>query len=122
MDCLETPLKTRKAAIMLTRTFWLGESGAIVRAIRTAAQTAIAAIGVGTTNLFSADIANVAALSGSAAILSLLMSLDRTGEAHRVITTTVAQPTTIVAPSDPAAADYQPPAAFLSTGACGGTR
>jgi hypothetical protein len=62
---------------MLTRKFWLGESGALVRAIRTAAQTAIAAIGVGTTNLFSADITNVLALSGSAAVLSLLMSLDR---------------------------------------------
>lgn len=66
---------------MLTRTFWLGESGAIVRSVRTAAQTAIAAIGVGTTNLLTVDLKNVAALSASAAILSLLMSLDRNGEA-----------------------------------------
>jgi hypothetical protein len=115
---------------MLTRSFWLGESGAIVRAIRTAAQTAIAAIGVGTTNLFSADIANVLALSGSAAILSLLMSLDRTGEANRVAAAIqpapVAQPVpapVAVATSDPAAADYQPPAAFMaSAGNCGGIR
>jgi hypothetical protein len=62
---------------MFTREFWLGENGAVVRAIRTAAQTAIAVIGVGTTNLFSADIANIAALSFSAMVLSLLMSLDR---------------------------------------------
>lgn len=62
---------------MLSREFWLGENGAFVRSIRTAAQTAIAVIGVGTTNLFSADITNILALSGSAAILSLLMSLDR---------------------------------------------
>lgn len=62
---------------MFTREFWLGDNGALVRAIRTAAQTAVAVIGVGTTNLFSADITNILALSGSAAILSLLMSLDR---------------------------------------------
>ena len=62
---------------MFTREFWLGENGALVRSVRTAAQTAIAVIGVGTTNLFSADITNILALSGSAAILSLLMSLDR---------------------------------------------
>lgn len=62
---------------MLTKEFWLGDNGALVRAIRTAAQTAIAAIGVGQTNLFSADLQNVAALSVSAAVLSVLMSLDR---------------------------------------------
>lgn len=62
---------------MFTKEFWLGDNGALVRAVRTAAQTAIAVIGVGTTNLFSADITNILALSGSAAILSLLMSLDR---------------------------------------------
>ncbi len=114
---------------MLTRSFWLGESGAIVRAIRTAAQTAIAAIGVGTTNLFSADIANVAALSGSAAILSLLMSLDRTGEATRVAAVIQSAPVAqslpapvAVASSDPAGADYQPPVALMSAGTCGGIR
>lgn len=62
---------------MFTKEFWLGDNGALVRAVRTAAQTAIATIGVGQTNLFSADIKNIAALSVSAAILSLLMSLDR---------------------------------------------
>jgi hypothetical protein len=62
---------------MLTKTFWLGEGGVLVRAIRTWAQTAVAAIGIGTTNLFSADIKNVLALASSAAILSILMSLDR---------------------------------------------
>lgn len=90
---------------MFTREFWLGENGAFVRAIRTAAQTAIATIGVGTTNLFSADVQNIAALSASAAILSLLMSLDRR-EA-------LLAPTPV---KDPAAADYQP-TAFTS---CGG--
>jgi hypothetical protein len=63
---------------MLTKTFWLGEGGVLVRAVRTWAQTAVAAIGVGTTNLFSADMKNVLALASSAAILSILMSLDRT--------------------------------------------
>lgn len=69
---------------MLTKQFWLGESGALVRAVRTAAQTAIATIGVGTTNLFTADLQNVAALSASAAVLSLLMSLDRSSETKTV--------------------------------------
>lgn len=62
---------------MWTREFWLGDNGALVRAVRTFAQTAVATIGVGTTNLFSADVKNVLAVSGSAAIVSLLMSLDR---------------------------------------------
>jgi hypothetical protein len=86
---------------MLTKGFWLGESGALVRAVRTAAQTAIATIGVGTTNLFTADLKNVAALSLSAAVLSLLMSLDRSSESKIVaprvnteaIVTTVYEPT-----------------------------
>lgn len=62
---------------MFTRDYWLGDNGVLVRAVRTWAQTAIAVIGVGTTDLFSADIKNVLALSTSAAILSVLMSLDR---------------------------------------------
>lgn len=62
---------------MFTREFWLGDSGALVRAIRTAAQTALATLGVGQTNLFSADWRNVGALAISSAFLSLLMSLDR---------------------------------------------
>lgn len=62
---------------MFNKQFWLGETGVIARAVRTWAQTAIAVIGVGTTNLFSADIKNVLALATSAAILSVLMSLDR---------------------------------------------
>lgn len=70
---------------MLTRAFWLGDRGVLVRAIRTAAQTAIAAIGVGTTNLFSADLKNVLALSASAAVLSILMSLDRSTETETAV-------------------------------------
>lgn len=83
MDGMETPL-TKDGTLMLTRQFWLGDTGVLVRAIRTAAQTAIAAIGVGTTNLFSADIKNVLALSASAAVLSVLMSLDRNTEPKAV--------------------------------------
>lgn len=79
---------------MLTKHFWLGDSGVIVRAIRTFAQTAIAAIGVGTTNLFSADMKNVMALSASAAILSLLMSLDRNTAATQVTVIEPAAPDT----------------------------
>lgn len=70
---------------MLTRQFWLGDSGVLVRALRTAAQTALAAIGVGTTNLFTADLKNVAALSFSAAFLSVLMSMDRSTTAAAAV-------------------------------------
>ena len=59
---------------MFTKAFWVQ---ALERAARTFAQTAIAAVGVGTTNLFSADLKNILALSVSAAVLSLLMSVDR---------------------------------------------
>lgn len=100
---------------MFTREFWLGENGAFVRSIRTAAQTAIATVGVGQTNLFSADIKNIAALSVSAAILSLLMSLDRREALLSPVPTTVPTPGT----PDPSAADYQPVYAPFAAG-CGG--
>jgi hypothetical protein len=73
---------------MLTRTFWIGESGVLVRALRTWAQTAVAGIGVVTTNLFSADVKNILALATSAAILSILMSMDRNSEPTKVIVET----------------------------------
>lgn len=63
--------------IMYTANFW---KQALHRAVRTFAQTAIAAVGVGTTNLLTVDFQNVLALSVSAAVLSLLMSIDRTSE------------------------------------------
>lgn len=81
---------------MLTRDWWLGDNGALVRAARTFAQTALATVGVGTTNLFTADLKNVLALSTSAAILSLLMSLDR----REALLT--------APPADPASADFVP--------------
>ena len=73
---------------MLTKAFWFSDTGVLVRAIRTFAQTAVAAIGVGTTNMFSADIKNVLALSGSAAVLSILMSLDRSADVKAAETKT----------------------------------
>lgn len=77
---------------MLTRNFWIGESGVLVRALRTWAQTAVAAIGVGTTDLFSADVKNILALATSAAIISILMSMDRNTEPTKVIVETPASP------------------------------
>lgn len=65
---------------MFTKQFWIGDSGVLVRAVRTWAQTAVATVGVGTTNLFSADLKNVLAVSTSAAIISILMSLDRSAD------------------------------------------
>jgi hypothetical protein len=73
---------------MLTKHFWLGESGVLVRAIRTWAQTAIAAIGVGQTNLFTVDMKNTLALATSAAAVSILMALDR----NTAATVTVIEP------------------------------
>lgn len=73
---------------MLTRTFWIGESGVFVRAMRTFAQTALAALGVGQTNLFSADIKNILALATSAAVLSILMAVDRNSEPTKVLVET----------------------------------
>ena len=75
---------------MLTRTFWIGESGVLVRAVRTFAHTALAALGVGQTNLFSADIKNILALATSAAILSILMAVDRNSEPTKVVVETPA--------------------------------
>lgn len=77
---------------MLTRNFWIGESGVLVRALRTWAQTAVAAIGVGTTDLFSADVKNIFALATSAAIISILMSMDRNTEPTKVLVETPASP------------------------------
>lgn len=101
--------------MMLSREFWFSESGVIVRAIRTAAQTAIAAIGVGTTNLFTADLQNVLALSASAAILSVLMSIDRSTTPNGTLNEP--QPAT-----DTSAADYQPAVSvsYLAPTGCGG--
>ena len=73
---------------MLTKHFWFGDGGVLVRAIRTWAQTALAALGVGQTNLFSADIKNILALATSAAILSVLMAVDRNSEPTKVIVET----------------------------------
>lgn len=68
---------------MLTTEFW---KQALQRAIRTFAQSSIAVIGVGTTNLFTADVKNILAIATSSAILSLLMSIDRTSETPAVST------------------------------------
>ena len=98
---------------MFTKEFWLGENGAFVRSVRTAAQTAIATIGVGQTNLFSADIKNIAALSMSAAVLSLLMSLDR----REALLTPPPDAVQDAVPADPSSA--QPVYAPFAAG-CGG--
>ena len=63
---------------MFTREFWLGDSGAVTRAIRTFAQTAAAMIGVATFSpLEVGQWHQVVVTSGTAALLSLLMSVDR---------------------------------------------
>lgn len=63
---------------MFTKEFWLGDNGAMVRAVRTFGQTAVAMITVASFSPF--DIGqwrNAAIVSATAALVSLLMSLDR---------------------------------------------
>lgn len=98
---------------MFTRDFWLGDNGALTRAIRTWAQSFIAAVGVSTTNLFSADIKSVMAVSVSAALISLIMSLDRR---ESLLSPPPTARATLV--SDPSAANFQP--LMGSAGGCGG--
>lgn len=63
---------------MFTKEFWLGDNGALVRSIRTFAQTATAMLTVATFTPFSiGQWVNVLVVSGTAAVVSVLMSLDR---------------------------------------------
>ncbi len=63
---------------MFTRDFWLGDSGALVRAVRTFAQTSAAMLTVSTFSPFEVgQWSNVLVVSATAAVVSLLMSLDR---------------------------------------------
>jgi hypothetical protein len=65
---------------MFGRQFWLGESGVLARCLRTFAQTAAAMIGVSSFSVWSVDWQNVLGVSLGAALLSILMSLDRSTE------------------------------------------
>ena len=63
---------------MFTKQFWFGDNGAAVRAARTFGQSALAMITVATFSPFSVgEWGNVLVVSGTAAVVSLLMSLDR---------------------------------------------
>lgn len=99
------------------REFWLGDNGALVRAIRTWAQTAAAMIAAAAFSPF--DIGqwrNVAIVSITSAVMSLLMSLDRRESLLTPPPTTKpvpANPVTVTADpapdyTNPASATYQP--------------
>lgn len=63
---------------MFNRNFWLGDNGALVRAVRTFAQTAAAMLTVSTFSPFDiGSWGNTLVVSGTAALVSLLMSFDR---------------------------------------------
>ena len=63
---------------MFSREFWLGDNGALVRSVRTFAQTAAAMLTVSTFSPFDVGSwLNTVVVSGTAALVSLLMSLDR---------------------------------------------
>lgn len=63
--------------MLFSKVFWLGDNGALVRAVRTAAQTAIAMLGVSQFSLWTVDWWNVLGVSGASALLCVLMSIDR---------------------------------------------
>ena len=65
---------------MLTKTFWLGESGVLVRAVRTFAQTLISVIGISAASIFTVDWKTALGTAALASLLSVLMSLDRSSE------------------------------------------
>lgn len=96
---------------MFTREFWLGDNGALVRSIRTWAQTAAALIAASTFSPF--DLGHwwdVLIVAGTSGVLSILMSLDRRES--------LLAPSPVVAKPDPAAADYLPPS--FAVGGYGG--
>lgn len=57
---------------MLSKPFW---KDALERAVKTAAQTAVALIGTGAVGIIDVDWANIASVSGVAALVSLLTSV-----------------------------------------------
>lgn len=95
---------------MFTADFW---KTATQRAVRTFAQTAIAAVGVGTTNILTVDLKNVLALSISAAVLSLLMSIDRSSEPG---THTLAEPAIVEVDVQPSVPEFPPVETFHGFG------
>ena len=94
---------------MFTREFWLGDNGALVRAIRTWAQTAAAMIAAASFSAFDVgQWRNVAVVASTSALLSLLMSLDRR-ESLLADPPVVPAKTKVTSwTSDPASAGYQP--------------
>lgn len=68
---------------MLNKQFWIGNYGVLARCLRTFAQTAISMIGVSSFSVWSVDWQNVVGVSLGAALLSILMSMDRIGEADK---------------------------------------
>ena len=88
---------------MLSSTFWTETAW---RAIRTFAQTALAAFGGTSLDLFHANITGVLSVACGAAVLSLLMSVDRG--------------TAVVAATIPAALVAAPVATLTSAPAGGG--
>jgi len=77
---------------MMSKQFWLGDYGVLARCLRTFAQTAIAMIGVSSFSVWSVDWQNVLGVSLGAALLSLLMSLDRSTEVAKAAPVPVVTP------------------------------
>lgn len=100
---------------MFTKEFWLGDNGAAVRAVRTAAQTALAMITVATFSPFDlGQWRNVAIVSLTAAAISLLQSLDRR---EALLAPSPVEPPAELARSTPGVyiTETAAPAAFVDT-------
>lgn len=95
---------------MFSREFWLGDNGALVRAIRTWAQTAAAMIAAAAFSPFDlGQWRNVAVVASTSALLSLLMSLDRRESLLATPPPVAPAKATVTSwTSDPASATYQP--------------
>ena len=99
---------------MFSREFWLGDNGALVRAIRTWAQTAAAMIAAASFSAFDVgQWRNVAVVASTSALLSLLMSLDRRESllADPPLVAAKSTPVNVYPAPDytnPASATYQP--------------
>lgn len=94
---------------MFSREFWLGDNGALVRAIRTWAQTAAAMIAAASFSAFDlGQWRNVAVVASTSALLSLLMSLDRRESLLATPPVPAASAKVVSYTNDPASAGYQP--------------
>ena len=105
--------------MIFTLAFW---KDAVIRAVKTFAQSAVAVLAAGATGLLGTDWVQLLSVAGLAAVVSLLTSIasgDSIGTAYTLATTTQATATATPVESNPAttAAVTQPDTAVNDTNA-----